>query len=110
MCTFKSNTPCSTCPYRKDAKLKHWDKAEFKDLLKNENSQLGAVYGCHKQNGDICVGWLMMQDKNNFPSIMLRIQLSKQNVTREYLNSLKCKSELFSTTKEMVKANYKQLK
>jgi len=56
---FHCKQPCSNCPYRKDAPLRLWDKYEFKKLLQYESDMIGTVYKCHKQNGSICVGWLM---------------------------------------------------
>lgn len=106
---FKATSPCNNCPYRKDAPLQHWVKEEFKDLLKNETDFMGTVYACHKKNGCVCTGWLMMQDKNNFPSIALRIKLSKDRVNRGYLDSLYCESEMYDSVQEMAKANYNDL-
>jgi hypothetical protein len=107
---FTKKTPCKNCPYRKDAPLALWSIKEFIDLLKNERSQFGAVYGCHKKDGCVCVGWLMNQDENRMPSIALRFMLSKQGITRKYLDALKCKSERFKTIEEMIVANYPKLK
>lgn len=109
---YSRKSPCNDCPYRKDAPLQKWDKEEFKKLLANEttNDPLGCtVYGCHKNDGHVCVGWLMDQDKRNHPSIKLRISLSQNNVTRQYLDGLKCKSKTYNSVKEMIKANYPQL-
>lgn len=106
---FCKKSPCSNCPYRKDAPLKLWDVSEYEKLLASEHSQFGAIYGCHKNDGHICVGWLMKQDENRFPSISLRISLSKNNVTREYLDSLHCKAKLYPDVKSMIKANYPEL-
>lgn len=110
MCNFfKSTQPCGDCPYRKDAPLKLWHIEEFKKLLSEDKLQFGATYGCHKNNGKVCVGWLMNQDERNFPNINLRLKLSKENITREYLDSLKCKSERYASIKEMCKANFPEL-
>lgn len=106
---FKANKPCSDCPYRKDAPLKLWHKSEYKKLADNENNFMGTVYGCHKQNGCVCVGWLMMQDQRRFPSMNLRIKLSRESVTREYLDSLSSPSQLYGSTEEMIKTNYPDL-
>lgn len=106
---FTKKSPCNNCPYRKDAPLKLWHKEEYEKLLRSENDQLGSIYGCHKKDGHTCVGWLMKQDENRFPSNMLRISLSRNNVTREYLDSLTCKSPLYKNVKEMVQANYPDL-
>lgn len=104
--TFTCTQPCNNCPYRTDAPLQHWHKSEYEKLLKMENEQFGTVYGCHKNNGSVCVGWLMKQDENRFPSIMLRIALSQNKVTREYLDSLHSPVPLYKNVKEMIKANY----
>jgi hypothetical protein len=106
---FSCKQPCSNCPYRKDAPLQLWDKYEYEKLLQLENDYMGAVYGCHKNNGSICVGWLMKQDENNFPSIYLRISLSKNKVTREYLDSLHSPSPLYENVTEMIEANYPEI-
>lgn len=103
---FKCLQPCSNCPYRKDATLQLWDKSEYDKLKGMESSQFGAIYGCHKNNGSTCIGWLMKQDENNFPSIMLRLFLSKNNVTREYLDKINSPSELYKNVEEMIEANY----
>lgn len=110
MSNYCKKSPCNDCPYRKDAPLQLWAKEEFEDLLRSEQDQLGKVYRCHKKDGHVCVGWLMDQDKRHFPSIMLRISLSKNNVTREYLDSLNCKSDLFDSIEEMSKENYPNIK
>lgn len=98
--------PCNNCPYRKDAPRRHWSAEEFKDLLKNDKLEYGTTYGCHKKDGHVCVGWLIDQDNRNLPSIMLRLSLSKNNVTRKYMDRLHCKSPMFKSIKEMAKANY----
>ncbi len=103
---FQCTQPCNNCPYRKDAPLAHWAVEEYEDLLEKEADPMGAVYGCHKANGSICVGWLMKQDENNLPSIRLRLELSREGVTREYLDSLKSPSPLYDSVREMAIANY----
>jgi hypothetical protein len=107
---YSKKTPCKDCPYRKDAPLQLWDKEEFTDLLKKDRDYLGATYGCHKKDESVCIGWLMNQDKRNIPSIMLRISLSQKKVTREYLDSLYCKSEMYDTIEEMALTNYPKIK
>jgi hypothetical protein len=107
---FKCKSPCGNCPYRKDGTLKLWHKSEYNKLKEIENSQFGSVYKCHKNNGSICVGWLMKQDENNLPSIALRIALTINKVTREYLNNLKSPSELYENIDAMIKANYPKIK
>lgn len=104
--TYCKKQPCKTCPYRKDVKLAHWSIEEYKDLLANETTQFGSVYACHKKDGKVCTGWLINQDKNNFPSIMLRVSLSHHGVKREFLDTLNCPVEMYDTVQEMAEANY----
>jgi len=107
---YGETSPCATCPYQKTAKLQLWDRREFIRLLEMENDQMGAVYHCHKNDGSVCRGWLIDQDKRNFPSIMLRLSLSRHNITREYLDKLQCLNPMFDSVEEMCVANYKILK
>jgi len=106
---FGCNKPCGNCPYRTDAPLKLWHKSEFQKLLNKENEMFGAVYRCHKDNGSVCVGWLIKQDEDNFPSIALRMALSKNNITRVYLDSLSSPAPLYKSIKEMIEANFPEL-
>lgn len=106
---FKGTTPCKDCPYRMDAPLQKWDAGHFADLLRNDESYMGALYHCHKNNGTVCRGWLINQDARRFPSIMLRMSLSAKKVTRIYLDKLHCKSMMFDSVRNMVEANYPEL-
>lgn len=106
---YHCTQPCGNCPYRTDSKKKLWHPDEFKKVLDSENDYMGNTFLCHKQNGSICVGWLMDQDKRNLPSIMLRISLSKHNVTREYLDRLKSPAKLYKNAIAMIKANFPHL-
>lgn len=67
---------------------------------------MGTVYGCHKKDGHICRGFLIDQDRRNLPSIQLRMSLSKYKVTREYLDNLSTKNELYDSIQEMASANF----
>lgn len=106
---FECTQPCSNCPYRTDAPVRLWAKEEFADLLANETAQLGVTYGCHKQNGSMCIGWLIDQERRDFPSIMLRIKMSIERVSREYLDSLHSPAPLYRSVNAMVRANFPQL-
>lgn len=103
---FCKTTPCANCPYRKDAPLALWSVDEFKALLDSDKDTIGTVYQCHKKDGNVCVGWLINQNNRRLPSIALRLQLSKQNITREYLDQLHCKTPMFDTIEEMCQANF----
>lgn len=107
--TFACTQPCSNCPYRTDAPLQFWHKSEFKKIIDMEHDILDSGWLCHKDNGSICIGYLMKQDENRFPSIMLSISLSNNNVTREYLDQLHSPSPLYKNVRAMVKANYPEL-
>jgi hypothetical protein len=106
---FTKKQPCNNCPYRKDAPLAHWAVEEFIQVLDKEESTLGGCFGCHKNDDNVCVGFLMDQDKRNFPSIVLRMELIKQNINRKYLDSLNCKSKMFKSIKEMCLANFPEI-
>jgi len=106
---FHCVSPCNNCPYRTDAPLKLWDKHEFERLLENENDHMGSVYMCHKKNGSACIGWLMKQDEQNFPSISLRLSLLKNKVTREYLDRLSSPAKLYKNVRAMIKANFPEI-
>lgn len=103
---YEKESPCGNCPYRKDAPLRLWSVEEFYLLTKNENSELGAIYGCHKKDGHVCRGFLMNQVERNIPSIMLRLDLIKEEVSKEYLDRLNCKKPMFSSVEEMCEKNY----
>jgi|SRR6185312_1208926 len=107
--TYHCTQPCNNCPYRTDSPLRHWHKEEFIKLLNSENDYMGSTYACHKNNGSICIGWLMKQDENRLPSIALRISLSVNKITRNYLDSLHSPAPLYKNVEEMIKANYPEI-
>lgn len=107
---FTCTQPCNNCPYRKDAPLKLWHKSEFQKLLKAEQTQFAPIYNCHKNNGSVCVGWLMKQLDNGCPSLMLRITMISKKVSHEYLDSLNSPSPLYQSVRSMIKANYPTIK
>jgi hypothetical protein len=108
--TFSCTQPCSNCPYRTDAPLKLWHRSEFKKLLESENKQFGSVYKCHKNNGSVCVGWLMKQLENGCPSIQLRLSIIQNKVGKEYFDKLNSPAPLYKTVKQMIRANYPSIK
>lgn len=107
---FEATKPCGNCPYRKDAPLKLWHKEEFQKLLASENQEFGAVYKCHKNNGSVCVGWLMKQKENGCPSISLRLALIKAGNIGDYLKKLSSPAPLYRNVKAMIRANYPSIK
>ncbi len=106
---FQCTRPCRNCPYRKDAPLQHWNKLEFEKVLKSENDFFGHVFKCHKNNGSACIGWLIKQDERRFPSLALRMELIKKNITRDYLDKLHCPTPLYEDVNEMIQANFPEL-
>lgn len=107
---FACSQPCNNCPYRKDAPLKLWHKSEYEKLLKTEDKQFAPVYNCHKNNGSICIGWLMKQFENGCPNLTLRMVIISKKVGKEYFDSLNSPSPLYKNVKEMIRANYPRLK
>lgn len=104
--TFSCTQPCNNCPYRKDAPLKLWHRSEFSKLLEEENKQFGGLYHCHKNNGSICVGWLMKQLENGCPNLTLRMAIISKGVTAEYFDKLNSPSPLYKNVRAMIRANY----
>ncbi len=105
-------SPCAKCPYRKDAPLKLWDRIEFEQLLKTEDSQFGVVYACHNHKrhlpGDrgMCAGWLLNQKKRDVPSLMLRIELNTNEVSFAAFKKVHDGGhKLFRTVESMCRAN-----
>ena len=86
---WDTREPCESCPYRKDAPIKKWDRAEFEDLLAHDANELGgAVYGCHGtkkrvEGPSVCAGWLLDQQRRDFPSIQLRLLLMSNAAAAE---------------------------
>lgn len=107
--------PCACCPYRKDAPLRHWDKAEFVDLLAADADPMGgAVYGCHNhaklppEERGPCVGWLIDQRERGVPSIKLRLKLTfGGKEAAEQFNEARAPEgvELYPSIKAMCRAN-----
>ncbi len=107
---IKQLNPCGNCPYRKDAPKTLWHKTEFKRLLKNQKDIVGKVYGCHKKNESICVGWAILQVKNGVQCNALRIEMLRGKLTYDYLESLSSpQAELYDSLEDMIKHNFPEL-
>ena len=102
-------SPCGNCPYRKDAPREHWHPDEFKKLIASDRSVLGSVFLCHKQNGHVCVGWLLNQRARNVPSLALRLALMSGPEAKKLNEALRSATdgghELFDSIEAMCAAN-----
>lgn len=104
--TWDTRSPCEKCPYRKDAPRGLWHPDEFRRLLASENEAMGRVYGCHKQNGRPCIGWLLDQRERGCPSIRLRLILLREpEAVRCMEDSTSGGHALFKTVAAMCRAN-----
>jgi hypothetical protein len=106
---FSKKQPCNNCPYRTDAPLKLWSIEEFQDLVMNDAEYLGVTYLCHKKDGSACVGWLMDQARRDLPSIALRIEMSKHDVSADFLDSLRSPAPLYDNIQQMCEANFPEM-
>lgn len=105
-------SPCSTCPYRKDAPRGYWSDEEFRDLLAREATPMGTLYACHgfakKTHADrgLCAGWLLDQKRRNVPSIRLRmLLLSDPAAVRAIEEVTDGGVKLFASVEAMCRAN-----
>ncbi len=102
--------PCTSCPYRKSAKLKLWHPKEFANLLRQDADPLmGHVFGCHQGRSlpvakrSICAGWFLNQKSRGFPSIQLRLLIMKHNFDVDTITTGGHK--LYKTLLSMCRAN-----
>jgi hypothetical protein len=75
---WNTREPCSSCPYRKDVPPETWAPAEFENLLAQDSSQFGALFGCHatrKTVPQVCGGWLLDQKRRGLPCLSLRLAM-----------------------------------
>lgn len=105
---WDTKEPCKSCPYRRDAPLGFWHPEEFDKLVDSERSQMGSVFACHgtKSNMSVCAGWLLKQRDNGIPSIVLRLQLMRNQEAVDCLNQVSDGGhELYDSVDEMIDAN-----
>ena len=106
-------SPCKSCPYRKDSPLALWDRYEFENLLKHDADPMqGAVFGCHatrhrpREEQGPCAGWLLDQKRRGTPSIQLRLRLMRNEEAGHcYENVSEGGLELYETLQEMCEVN-----
>lgn len=72
-------SPCPTCPYRKDTPkgvwaLDHYEVLQSYDgsILEQAISGATAVFQCHYNDGNLCRGWLDCHGKDNLLALRLR--------------------------------------
>jgi hypothetical protein len=109
---YERTTPCTSCPYRKDSKLKLWHKAEFENLLMQDAERFGAMYNCH---GEIkkpaveqgpCIGWLLDQKKRGLPNLNLRVLLMRSEEAAEHFKKISAEGlKMFRSIAAMCRAN-----
>ena len=105
---FEGKEPCPSCPYRRDAKLEHWHRAEFQRLLHTEEDVLGTLYACHctRKDPSVCVGWLLDQRRRGYPSIMLRLVLVQDDEALRWAEDASDGGhDLYDSVVEMCEAN-----
>lgn len=109
---WETREPCESCPYRRDAKLEHWDPIEFETLLANNaNEMYGPVYGCHgskklAEGPTVCGGWLLDQKRRGLPAIQLRLTLMKNPEAVTALEEVNDGGhELYDSIQEMCEDN-----
>lgn len=111
---WDQETPCATCPYRRDTKLQLWKEVEFTDLREKDAEPMSApIYQCHStaKRPDAerrpCAGWLLDQQRRNIPSIQLRLKLIHSEEARQLLDRVNPgDAELYDSIQEMHETNY----
>ncbi len=107
--TTKLRRPCSSCPWRVDAKLGYWDPQHFVDIYRNCQNDGLHVMLCHKSNampveerGDVpCQGWIRVM---GFEAIGVRLLAMRNKITIEEVED-RGGPELFRTFAAMLRAN-----
>ncbi len=74
-------TPCGSCPYRRDCPSGVWDETEYAKLVEYDRItpfQPTAVFMCHSNRDDVtlCRGWLDTHNKDQ--SLALRLAASQR--------------------------------
>lgn len=108
-------SPCKSCPYRKDSPLALWDNAEFENLLFHDADPLhGNMFACHatrhrpQSEREPCAGWLLDQKRRRVPSIRLRLTLMHHPEAVKCLETVTSGGHrLFRTIQAMSRANFK---
>lgn len=67
---------------------------------------MGKNYGCHKNDGQPCRGFLLDQIKRGEPCKALRISRMLNRVTNEYMDSVHSTVPMYDSIEEMAEANF----
>lgn len=113
-------SPCSSCPYRRDAKLGFWAEAEFTKLHQNlgdAGNVKGSVYGCHadgkKPDDEVrpCIGWMLDQKRRGVESIPLRIALIMSKAAEDLFERISDAGlDLYESAEEMIRENLRAIR
>jgi hypothetical protein len=96
------NDPCVSCPYRKDIPSGIWRADEYAKILVYDNptfDQPIKTFGCHKNDGTICRGWLHCHGTN---ALAIRMRWSPEI---EEMLKKGTKVAIFSTAREAAATN-----
>ena len=111
------NTPCASCPYRRDAPRGMWHPTEFTNLMIQDANVVGATFGCHEFNKRPpeqhrpCAGWLLDQKRRGIPNVRLRVLLGQNaDAARCFNEANDAGLFLFDSIKEMVDENMKYMR
>ncbi len=109
-------SPCASCPYRKDAPLAHWDASHFFQVLASEEQQFGDMFNCHghikkkPEDRGFCIGWLLDQKNRGVPNINLRLKLTTNAVAKEAFKRAHAGgAKLFKSALAMCTANLQRI-
>ncbi|GAB3761506.1 hypothetical protein GCM10028817_38970 [Spirosoma pomorum] len=70
---------------------------------------MGKVYGCHKNDGSVCRGFLINQRERDIPSISTRLAIITNDIKPGYMESLTCSVPMYASIEDMINANYPAL-
>ncbi|MGW3607940.1 DUF6283 family protein [Micromonospora sp. NPDC005161] len=69
-----ANSPCGTCPYRRDVPSGVWDASEYAKLPDYDAPtalQPHGLFLCHQADGRVCAGWAGCHDGNELLALRL---------------------------------------
>ncbi len=73
-----AKAPCKSCPYRCDVPSGIWHESEYAklpgydgEILEQLKADVGALFLCHQQDGNLCAGWLATHGAQNLLAMRL---------------------------------------